>query len=421
MLTPMALAAPRRQLIDRPARARRPAVWVRGAVAFVALAASASAWAQSVSNAPAPASPASSLAPSRAAGQSDTWSFGAVLDVTHTSRALALGGRDRGLQLGHSDLSLGGPIGRALQAQLTAVLATHEGKLEAELEEAWVQTTRLPGGLSVRAGRFASQIGYLNAQHPHADDFIERPLLYRAFLGGHWNDDGLRLNWTAPTDLYWMVGAEVFRGRQLVKEAARAPGGLGAATLVTKVGGDWSRAHSWQLGLSHLHNRREAAVEDEHEHGEGAFEHDHAHGAAFSGKRTWLVDATWKWAPNGNNRQQQLRTTVEMSRTSGLNRFASSADTHSAGALSVVWRFHPHWETGARFDALRVQIPHDDHFHRGRLNEHALMLAYKPSHMQSLRLQLTQQRNARGIDEVARRSLALQYVVAFGAHGAHSY
>ena len=51
-----------------------------------------------------------------------------------------------------------------------------------------------------------------------ADDFVERPLLYRAFLGGHWNDDGLRLNLTLPTATYWMVGAEAFRGRRLVAE-----------------------------------------------------------------------------------------------------------------------------------------------------------------------------------------------------------
>jgi hypothetical protein len=76
-------------------------------------------------------------------------------------------------------------------------------------------------------GRFASQIGYLNEQHPHADDFVERPLLYRAFFGGHWFDDGLRLNWTAPTPFFLGLGVEVFRGKQLVREAAkpaRSPG-----------------------------------------------------------------------------------------------------------------------------------------------------------------------------------------------------
>lgn len=357
------------------------------------------------------------------------WSFGAVIDLTSTSRALELGGRDRGLQLGHSDLSASGPVGPWLRAQLTATLATHEGKLEKELEEAWLESTALPMGLQLRAGRFASQVGYLNQQHPHADDFIERPLLYRAFFGGHWNDDGLRLNWTAPTPIYLLFGLEAFRGKRLVEEVANSPRSLGITTAVMKLGADINRSHSWQLGLSHIRNQREAAVEEAHghedeegaePHGE-AEAHEHHHGAQFSGRRTWMIDATWKWAPGGNNRDQQLRVHLEMARTTGLNQFASRGDRHTSRALSVVWRFHPSWEAGARFDRLSVRMPHDEHFHSGQLRERAWMLAWKPSHMQSLRLQLSQQRDAVEFESPSRRTVQLQYVLAFGAHGAHAY
>lgn len=361
----------------------------------------------------------------------DRWQFGAVLDVAATSHALELGGRDQGLQLGHSDLSASGPLGRHLRAQLGAVLATHDGKVEKAVEEAWVETRTLPLGLSARAGRFASQIGYLNAQHPHADDFVERPLLYRAFLGGHWNDDGLRVNLTLPTGLYWMVGAEVFRGRRLVRETESPVHGAGAFTLATKLGGDIGRAHSWQLGLSYLKSRRIAVQEDHHDHGDEATEdedhddeahaHDHAHGARFGGRHLWLVDATWKWAPGGNNREQQLRVNLEAARVTGINRLAASGTRHEALALGVVWRFNPNWEAGARVDRLRVAMPHEDHFHAGRLTEQALMLAWKPSHLQALRLQASRQTGAQGFEAPARRSVALQYVLAFGAHGAHAF
>jgi hypothetical protein len=66
-------------------------------------------------------------------------------------------------------------------------------------------------------------------------------------------------------------------------------------------------------------------------------------------------------------------------------------------------------------------MPHGDHFHTGLLREHSLMLAWKPSHMQSLRLQYTTQRDAVEFDDAAKRSVQLQYVLAFGAHGAHAY
>lgn len=357
------------------------------------------------------------------AAEDDTWGVGAVLDVAHTSRSLALGQREKGLQPGHSDVSAAGPLGQALQARLTVAAHAHEGKAEIELEEAYVQTRNLPAGLQLRAGRFASQVGYLNEQHPHADDFVERPLLYRAFLGEHWWDDGLRVNWTAPTPFYLRTGLEVMRGRQLVQEAASARN-PGAVTLSAKLGDDWNRSNSWQLGAAWVRNRREAAVHDEGaEGGEAGHEHshEHAHGAMFSGRNMVLLDAAWKWAPDGNNREQQLKVVGEWARVSGLNRYALGSDTHEAQSLSAVWRWSAAWETGVRLDWLRARDPHEDHFHTVRLREQSLMVAYKPTHAQTVRLQLTGQTGAVGVAGTAHRSVQLHYVLSFGAHGAHSF
>lgn len=352
------------------------------------------------------------------------WQAGAVLDVGASSRELALGQRDQGLALGHSDVNVRGPLGRHFEAQATAAVHGDDGKVEAEIEEAWLQTRSLPAGLQVRAGRFASQLGYLNELHPHTDDFVQRPLLYRAFLGGHWFDDGLRVNWTAPTDLYLRLGLEVFRGRQLVRDTASAKR-PGAIVLSARTGGDIGRSQGWQAGLALLHNRREASVEEHEEEEEGheaghEEEHAHAHGAAFTGRRMWLADIAWKWAPEGNNRQQQVRVAYEHAIVERPNRFASGSDRHHAGYLSVAWRFAPQWETAVRYDVLRVRRPHEDHFDDGRLREAALMLAYKPTHAQTLRVQFTQQRDRGGFPE-ANRSLQLQYILNFGAHAAHSF
>ncbi len=375
--------------------------------------------AASAQSADAPAAPAR-----RAAG----WELGAVLDLALNSRELALGQRPQGAGLGHSDLLARGPLGSQLSAQLN--LAVHSEvddaqKLEAELEEAWVQTRSLPAGFQARLGRFSSQIGYLNEQHPHADDFVERPLLYRALLGGHWFDDGLRLNWTAPTPFYLMVGAEVFRGRQLVKEATPATQGHrpGAYTLSAKVGGDLGESQSWQAGAAWLLNRREAVVEDHEEEagGEAEHEHEHAHGAQFSGRHTRLFDLAWKWSPQGNNRQEQVKLLLEWAETRRPNAFATAADRHRAGSLALVWRFWPEWEVGLRSDWLRASQPHEEGFEPVRLRENAAMLAWKAGHAQTLRLQWTGQRRPVGLDEVASRSVQLQYVLSFGAHGAHAF
>lgn len=381
----------------------------------------------------APATTATATAPANnPATTRHSWfapQFGVVLDVGYASKALALGERDKGLHLGGAELVLESPLGPWLQGRLTAAAHSHDKKIEKHFEEAWIGTTALPGGLQLRGGRFLSQVGYLNEQHPHADDFSSRPLLYRGFLGGHYFDDGLRLNWTAPTPFYWRTGIEVFHGKQLTREVERKPR-PGVWTLSTKLGDDLGRDHSWQLGLSYLGNRRAAfAAEDDHDHGHGhghghGHDHEHSHdghvhGAAMAGKHTWIVDGVWKWAPDGNNRSRQLRLAFELARQTGLGPHARSGAYNTAGYLAAVYRFHPEWEAGVRSDWLRGNLPHGDHFHAARLREHSLMLAWKPSHQQTLRLQLSHQGGARGFE--AAKAIHLQYIISFGAHGAHAF
>lgn len=367
-----------------------------------------------------------------------------VLDGGFNSRELALLDRGRGFSLGHNELSIAGNIDKLFSGRATAVVHEHEGEAELELEEAYLQSLALPAGLQLRMGRFLSSIGQLNEQHLHADDFSTRPLLYRAFLGGHYADDGLRLSWVAPTALFWRINAEAFSGKRLVPEGER-DASLGTWTLSTQLGGDIGRSHSWQVGLGVLNNRRGVSMQahghgheeehedehedeheeeheeehhDEHDHAEEG--HSHAHGAEYVGRRLVMLDAVWKWAPNGNNREQQLRVSGAIARVTGLSPNARSQDVHQAAYAAVTYRFHPQWEAGLRFDRLQLREPHEDHFDSRRLDESSLALTWKPSHFSALRLQLSDQRNVRDFDE-ARRTVMLQYTVSLGAHGAHGF
>src|SRR5690606_21197910 len=226
-------------------------------------------------------------APALAAAQADAprsnpapLELGLVLDGAHVSDDLALAQRERGFGLGHTELTVGGRIDDIFSGRLTAALHHHDGEIEVELEEAFVDALALPGGLQLRAGRFLSQVGYLNERHVHADDFTERPLLYRAFLGTHWSDTGLRPNWVAPTALYWRIGVEAFDGDRL---AGGSHGGrtVGVATRSTRLGGDLGLSHSWQVGFAVLRNRNASSTApdaDRHDHqgdDHDAADHDH--------------------------------------------------------------------------------------------------------------------------------------------------
>src|SRR5690606_15390469 len=148
---------------------------------------------------------------------------------------------------------------------------------------------------------------------------------------------------------------------------------------------------------------------------------EHAHGAVLSGKKMWMMDVVWKWAPDGNNRQQQLKLIGEYARVNEPNRHALGSDYHEAASLSAVWRFMPPWEVGARTDWLNARVPHGDHFHDGSLREHAVMLVYRPTHRQVLRLQYTTQPRAEEFEGRSNKTVQLQYVLSFGAHGEHSF
>jgi hypothetical protein len=336
--------------------------------------------------------------------------LGVVLDVGYATHDVALGERPQGLRLIGAEVTAESALGPWLAGRVVAATDADGSRITKRFEEAWVESTALPGGLQLRGGRFLSQIGYLNEQHPHADDFSTRPLLYRGLLGSHYFDEGVRLNWVAPTDLYWRTGLELFRGRQLTPEAARNPA-FGVWTLSTKLGGDIGVEHSWQIGLSLLGNRRaDSAIHQPGEEG--------ADTAPFTGKRTWMVDGVWKWAPAGNNRQRQLRLAFELARQTGLGPGADGVANH-AGYLAAAYRFLPEWSAGVRTDWLRGAQPEGSAFSPARLREHSLMLAWEPSHQQTLRLQFSWQTGAQGFDKA--HAVFLQYIIAFGAHGAHSF
>ncbi|MBV7316196.1 hypothetical protein KU855_11090 [Shewanella sp. NIFS-20-20] len=365
------------------------------------------------------------------AASSDTnnLQLSAVVNGYYQDGQQALAESSEGFGLGETEVSLGGNIDDAFYGKVTTVLAYHDGDTELELEEAFIQTLALPAGLSLRAGRFLSDIGYLNSQHLHTDDFSDRPLPYRAFLGDHYFDDGLRLAYVMPTDLYWTLGVEAFSGDKLRAadpEGHRDFSSVGVYTAFTKVGGDLGLESSWQLGLSYLRNENGRAGEHHEEHAEAEGEHAHGdeghdHQAKYTAENTYIIDGVYKWAPQGNNKYQQLTLAAEYFYLTGLNEHAElgAADYFSGWYLSGHYQFSPQWSTGLRYSRVDVQESHDEHFDDIGYQEWDVNLAWHHSHFSTVRLQLTHQNNDMlGFDD---NIVTLQYVMSLGAHNAHQF
>lgn len=343
-----------------------------------------------------------------------------VLDGVYKTNDTALQNAEKGFSLGHTELTVEAPVDDLFHGRLTAVLEDHEGETELTMEEAFLETTALPYGAQVKAGRFLSTIGYLNGRHTHEDNFSERPAVYRALLGSHYFDDGVQFNVLIPTDFYWKVSAEAFDGKQLAGQSHDKS--VGVYTLSTKIGGDLNIENSWQVGASYLHNRltdlETDSEHEEHDHDPGGHE-GHSHDVEYQGKHLYILDAVWKWAPNGNSKEEQLTLSGEYLLAKQPNQYASSDDFQQGWYVSSSYRFQPEWTVSARIGQVDLSEPHGDHFHRQQLDEANLALTWSRSHFSLIRLMYTHQ-NSDDFEEEG-DAVSLQYQLILGAHGAHEF
>ena len=336
-----------------------------------------------------------------------------------------IGPGTRGFSLTESELGFAASIDPWLRG--AANISLHPDST-VSVEEAFIQTTSLGNGFSLKAGRFFSGIGYLNPQHSHTWDFVDNPLAYQALLGNQYGDDGVQLTWLAPLDQFLELGAELGRGRSY-PGTDTGRNGAGMAALFAHTGGDIGASHSWRAGLSVLNakaddqillatNAAGAAVTD-----------------AFSGStRVWVADAIWKWAPNGNATRSSFKLQGEYLRSTRTGSLvydvnsAASMDAYravqSGWYLQAVYQFMPSWRVGARTERLNAGTPDyglnvssfaADAY---RPAKNTLMLDYNPSEFSRVRLQFAQDRSRQGITD---NQLFLQYQMSLGAHGAHSY
>jgi hypothetical protein len=135
-----------------------------------------------------------------------------------------IGPGTRGFSLAESELGFAASIDPWWRG--AANIALHPDDT-VSVEEAYVQTTSLGNGLTVKAGRFFSGIGYLNPQHATPGTSVDNPLAYQAMLGTQFGDDGVQLAWLAPTDRNIELGLEVGRGRKLPGASDTSRNGAG--------------------------------------------------------------------------------------------------------------------------------------------------------------------------------------------------
>ena len=350
------------------------------------------------------------------------WNFAGDPEA-YAVQGFPLGGEagpiSEGFALGETELIMSANVDDKFSAWLTAALAVEDGEAVVEIEEAWVETTALPGGLGAKFGRFYSGIGYLNSKHAHSWDFADQPLPYQAFLAGQMADDGIQARWLLPTPMYLEIGAEALRGDAFPSGGATNDG-FGSHSLFVKTGGDIGVSNSWQAGLSYLDA---TAVDRPSGDEDDPF--------LFSGdSELTIAEFVWKYSPNGNWRDRNLVFQAEYllrkedGRYEGAGLVTSDYRNEQRGWYAqLVYQPAPRWRFGGRFDALSSDSPgvaFDGTQLAAPTNDpsrFSIMADWANSEFSRFRFQVT--RDDAGFDNDDQ--WGVQYIHSIGAHGAHAF
>ena len=332
-------------------------------------------------------------------------------------------GPENGFNLREVELGLSAEVDPYFRAWAT--VSVNEDS--AGFEEAVMQTTSLPYGLTLSGGKIKSGVGRLNRQHSHVWDFLDAPLVYRAMFGEEGlSGDGVQLTWLAPTPFYLLFGTEVFNGDNEqsfnVSDADGMPS-HDAPRLYTafmKTGPDLGPNHALQFGLSGLSGRHQ--VWDEENEG-GADGESRILGADFvykysamrsHGEGDILVQGEYFY------RDQDLDHTVAA--WEGLPAWTAQQDGYYVQGL---YGFLPRWRTGLRWDQVGlindVTSPEEGDLSCGASYRLTSVLDWKLSEFSLLRLQAGRGWYATDDGREDAWECALEWQVTFGKHPAHDF
>lgn len=379
---------------------------------------------------------------------------------SHDHDGHAHGELARGFNLREAELAISATVSPHFDAAAMLTVSSEGG---VELEEAYFETRSLPYGLKIRGGKFLSGIGYLNAQHTHAWDFVDQNLPYRTLLGEHGLlDTGLRLSWLPKTgNWYSQLGVELLQGNEQtfassgeetpaergdgVAMAATAVGGLSAAksgprltTVFAKFGPDLGNNHALQFGAWHARSSQHQEVHDHSDENPGAACGDPGGVCvnALEGKgKAWGLDAAYRYDAGRFGGEGNVKVVAEFLRTEKDVKVAffeggpalvgqKLAYAQDGVVVQGTYGFLPHWQAGLRYDATGMTNQFAGFGNTTNLNKSdrwTFALTRQIDHFSLLRLQASRadlwvERAPESVSQIF-----LQYQHSLGAHGAHGF
>jgi hypothetical protein len=364
------------------------------------------------------------------------------------------GGLDRGFNLREVEFAFSATVDPYFDA---FVMFIFDGD-EVELEEAFVTTRALPAGLQAKFGKFLSDVGYINKQHPHSWDFTDRPLVSELLFGDHGiQETGVQLTWLAPTSQYLRFGLEALQGEtsgianyigdedpvegteRILEDASGPRLFTGFAKYAPDLGFD----HALQMGVSYGYA---SSFQNTVEH--STRYEDHEGTASF-----WGLDAVYKYTPPGSvggqgafklqgeyfYRERDIdRRDVYFAcdpaelacddpanewQVGDIRNEESFKEKQDGYYLQALYGIAPRWSLGARIE----QVGLTNETGRGAGEEwddsrrYSAALNFMPTEFSRLRLQFSRGDIPVEGERETFNQVFLQFQMSLGVHGAHTF
>lgn len=232
------------------------------------------------------------------------------------------------------------------------------GDVSVGIEEAAIETTSLPYGLSVKAGQFFADFSRLGKVHSHELPFTDRPASLDGIIGGESKARGIELSWVPPTSHY-------------VRFTLGAVDNIGAENPVTDsltlLGGDESElfASSNRRSFSDLtYYGRAATIFELGNNVSLNVGLDYAHGEDRGTRELASADFKLTWLPDPAS-FDRLEVGGELLHGKNQGAFGPAAlfaggpvqgDSTANGAyIYAQYRLGKDWEPGIRYDWFRPE------------------------------------------------------------------
>lgn len=302
--------------------------------------------------------------------------------------------RKMDLFLNEVEIALNASVDPYVRADFYLAYARDENTEEfhGTLEEAYLTTLALPGGLQIKAGKFRGTFGKSNLSHPHTLGYIDNPAIIENYFGEALIDEGISINWLVPNTLEFY--------QEFIFEVTRGPA----------ENNSFSHAeNSTFLYLAHLKNFWDVSDNSTLELGFSA-----ANGANDSLRTTQLggINLAYKWKPLRLNTYRSFSFESELLWSKKEITAKKNCNSFGLYAFSS-YQLAKRWFIMGRFDYSN--IPDNNKWIERGLSA---IVSWHATEFQKLELQLKQVYSNKFSDY---KALMLRSVFVIGAHGAHQY